>query len=127
MDDATRRFVRQRADYRCEYCGLSQEAAPLAAFHIEHVIPRQHGGSDCAENLALACYHCNQHKGPNLAGLDPDTGALTPLFDPRTQSWQDHFEVQGTQIIGRSPVGRTTVRVLAMNADLLQELREASG
>lgn len=74
MDAATRRLVRQRANNRCEYCGLRQEDAPVATFHMEHIIPKQHGGSDDPGNLALACYHCNLHKGPNLASLDPDTG-----------------------------------------------------
>ena len=74
---ATRAHVRRRAHHRCEYCGLSQEAATIVPFHIEHVIPRQHGGSDAASNLALACYHCNQYKGPNLTGIDPATGEPT--------------------------------------------------
>ena len=92
MDDATRRRVRSRAGDRCEYCGLPQDAVPLVTFHIEHVTPKQHGGTDDPANLALACYHCNLHKGPNLAGIDPDTGERTPLYDPRRQRWDDHFE-----------------------------------
>jgi 5-methylcytosine-specific restriction endonuclease McrA len=42
---------------------LPQELSELR-FHIEHVIPRQHGGSDDADNLALACPDCNLRKGP---------------------------------------------------------------
>jgi hypothetical protein len=32
-----------------------------------------------SENLAFACYHCNLHKGPNLSGIDQDSGALVRL------------------------------------------------
>jgi hypothetical protein len=50
-----------------------------------------------------------------VAGVDPETGVLTPLFNPRRQRWPDHFELAGLLILGRTEVGRTTVRVLAMN------------
>ena len=78
MDAATRHLVRQRADERCEYCKLRQEHCELR-HHIEHIIAKQHGGSDDDENLALACHRCNLHKGPNLTGIDPQTG-LSPHF-----------------------------------------------
>jgi hypothetical protein len=123
IDAATRRQVRSRAENRCEYCGLSQEADRFFRFHVEHIVPKQHGGSDDRSNLALACHHCNLHKGPNLAGIDPHTGQMAPLFNPRTQRWEDHFELQGTWIVGRTPIGRATARVLAMNADEHRELR----
>ncbi len=62
MNTATKALVRQRAGQRCEYCQLRQEDSPLAVLHIEHVIPKKHGGSDDLENLALACIDCNLHK-----------------------------------------------------------------
>lgn len=83
---------------------------------IEHIIPRKHGGSDDPENLALACAECNLHKSSNLTGIDPDTGQITPLFDPRRQVWADHFVRNGLQIVGRTAAGRTTVRVLELNS-----------
>ena len=39
IDAATRRLVRQRANQRCEYCGLHQDHSPLAALQIEHINP----------------------------------------------------------------------------------------
>ena len=54
MDAALRKVVRQRAGGRCEYCHLPEEFSELS-FHVEHIIPRQHGGTDDPENLALAC------------------------------------------------------------------------
>jgi 5-methylcytosine-specific restriction endonuclease McrA len=117
MNDAAKARVRERAGKRCEYCRLDQEDSPLAALHVEHIIPRKHGGTDDADNLALACVDCNLHKGPNLTGIDPETGKVTRLFNPRHDLWDDHFERQGIHIAGKTPIGRTTVRVLNMNSD----------
>ena len=82
MDVATAQFVRERARNRCEYCGLPQEFSGLR-FHIEHIVARQHGGTDDLGNLALACPECNFQKGTNLTSVDPETGLVNPLFHPR--------------------------------------------
>ena len=73
------------------------------------------GLSATAENLALSCYHDNAHKGPNIAGIDPATGAVTRLFHPRRDVWNDHFTWNGPELLGRTPIGRTTVDVLNIN------------
>jgi hypothetical protein len=118
---ADRMSVRRRADERCEYCRLAQSELALVAFQIEHVIARQHGGSDDQSNSCLACHWCNLHKGPNIASLD---GAqLVPLFNPRTQVWSEHFMCQGERIIGLTSVGRVTVQLLNMNDPDRLELR----
>jgi hypothetical protein len=115
MDEATRKLVRQRAGNRCEYCLHRQEHAETT-HHIEHILAKQHLGSDDSSNLALACIHCNSHKGPNLTGIDPDGGVIVPLFNPRLDPWADHFMLRGAFVVGLTPTGRTTVFVLAMNA-----------
>lgn len=117
MDAPTRARVRERAGNRCEYCHLQQEDSPLAALHVEHILPKVHGGNDDLENLALACIDCNLHKGTNLSGVDPETLRVTTLFHPRRHNWDGHFEWQGIRIIGRTDVGRTTVRVLNMDSE----------
>lgn len=123
MDANTRRHVRTRAADRCEYCGLHQDESPLVPLQIEHVLPKKHGGHDGPDNLALACIDCNLHKGTNLAGLDPQTGALTPLFNPRTQAWGDHFLWTGVEVDGITPIGRVTIYVLDLNGSDRLELR----
>lgn len=123
IDRARRAVVRERADQRCEYCGLRQDDVPLATFHVEHIVPRQHGGSDEPDNLALACHHCNLHKGPNLTGIDPLTNQIVALFNPRALRWEEHFSLEDVVVAGRTPIGRTTVRVLQMNAPARMELR----
>ena len=125
MDAQTKARVRERAGHRCEYCQLRQEDSPLAALHIEHIIPQVHGGSDDPDNLALACVDCNLHKGPNLTGLDPETNLVTSLFHPRRQRWDEHFEWRGIHLAGRSAVGRTTIRVLGMNSEDQLALRSS--
>ena len=125
MTPALRNQVRERAGLRCEYCQLSQDDSPLAALHIEHIIPRVHGGSDDLENLALACIDCNLHKGTNLAGIDPETNQVTELFHPRRQRWEEHFNWSGIHLFGRTAVGRTTLRVLNMNSEDQLALRSS--
>jgi hypothetical protein len=122
MDSATRRFVQIRAEERCEYCLLRQEHSDFP-LHVEHVIAKQHGGTDEPENLALCCARCNLSKGPNLSGIDPESGALVPLFNPRRNEWAEHFAFQDHRIVGLTPVGRASVRVLAMNTPRRLELR----
>jgi len=125
MDEETKRFIRARANERCEYCGIHQRVHPDFTFHIEHIVAKQHGGSDETDNLALSCHLCNSKKGPNLSGLDPDTGLLTRLFDPRTDRWNEHFRIAETgRIIGVTDVGRTTVHLLDMNSEIRTRIRQ---
>ena len=108
--------VRARAKGRCEYCRFPESEADLP-FTIDHVIARQHNGPDTLDNLALACPFCNAHKGPNVAGVDPDSNGRAPLFDPRADRWYDHFRWDGVCVVGLTPAGRATVVALAMNDD----------
>ena len=125
MGPGLKELVRRRAGNACEYCRLPQDATPLISFHIEHIVSRQHGGSDEPGMLALACDRCNAYKGPNLTSIDPDSNAIVPLFNPRQDIWGDHFAVRAGRITGLTPKGRATVRLLNMNALRRVELREA--
>jgi 5-methylcytosine-specific restriction endonuclease McrA len=93
-------------------------------FEIDHIISRKHGGPTTASNLALSCFYCNSFKGSDIAGIDPRTRKLTPLFNPRRHRWTRHFRWQGAYLLGRTPVGRVTVAVLDMNDPFRVELRE---
>jgi hypothetical protein len=107
--------VRTRAANCCEYC-LIPESADITPHQIDHIISRKHRGPDAVENLALACLQCNTCKGPNIAGIDPDTREITRLFNPRTDRWVDHFSLDlSGVIIARTAIGRTTLYVLRMN------------
>ena len=124
MDAALQKHVWQRAGAACEYCRLPQLFDPLP-FQIDRVIAEQHDGLAVPENLALACLFCNKHKGPNIAGIDPQSKRLTRLFHPRRDKWHRHFHWDGPRLIGRTAVGRTTIHVLAINHPQNISLREA--
>ena len=91
----------------------------MARLEIEHIIPLAKGGSNDETNLWLACPLCNSHKGDKTEGADTLTGAIVPLFNPRTQSWWDHFAWadDGIRILGRTPIGRATVAALHLGDD----------
>lgn len=124
MAKALHDLVRARANGRCEYCHLPQ-AVVRERFQIEHILAHQHRGDDDFDNLALACVRCNLHKGPNVAGYDPLTNALVPLFHPRRNTWREHFAWAGATVNRMTPVGRTTVAILNMNAPQRVSLRES--
>ncbi len=114
ISESIREQVRRRAGGCCEYCGIPEEAQ-LYPFHVEHIIAIKHGGSADLGNLAWSCFDCNVAKGTDIASYDEETGNLTPLYHPRQQSWSEHFEIQDGRIIGITPVGRVTVRLLKLN------------
>jgi hypothetical protein len=113
VDAEMRLFVTHRALERCEYCRVHQDDFDFFTFHVEHIIARQHGGSDDPLNLCLACRECNFSKGPNLTGLLD--GKIVPLFHPRRQVWKRHFRWEGGLLVGKTRCGKVTVQVLAIN------------
>lgn len=123
IESTLRELVSARASNRCEYCRIHQDDDPFFRFHVEHIVARQHGGSTIEGNLALACHHCNRHKGPNLSGIDPISGSIVNLYHPRIDRWEIHFAWRNVVLIGLTATGRATVRVLAVNAQDRLDLR----
>lgn len=109
----TREFVYERAEGCCEYCRTC-EANTGQTMQIDHIDP---DGGDAIENLCLACWNCNNHKRKITEILHPATDTMTPLFNPRTQRWTDHFEwIDNGQVIrGLTPIGDVTISRLKMN------------
>ena len=124
LSEAIRQRVRERAGDRCEYC-LSHQDYVLGKLQIDHVQPIAMGGSDAQDNLCLACELCNQYKWTKTHGIDPQTGQLIPLFNPRRQSWAEHFawSPDGAEIIGLTACGRATIIVLNLNNKLAITVR----
>ena len=116
MERSLQELVWQRAGNRCEYCQVPQSHDRLP-FEIDHVIAEQHAGSTESTNLCLCCFACNRHKGPNIAGRDPDSGKIMPLFNPRRQKWSRHFRWDGPVLVGRTQCARATIQVLKINLD----------
>jgi hypothetical protein len=114
MDAALEELVPRRAGFRCEYC-LPPQALVSTPFQFDHIIAQSHGGLTAADNLAFACFHCNNFEGPNLAGVDPDTGKVVRLFHPRNDPYKENFRWDGERIIGLTAEARATISVLRMN------------
>jgi hypothetical protein len=124
MDTALVELVWLRALSLCEYCQMPQDYERFS-HQIDHVIAKKHKGTAVSENLALACFPCNNHKGPNLAGMDIVTKKLTKLFNPRRHTWARHFRWNGPVLVGRTAVGRVTIAVLEINATDRVQLRQS--
>lgn len=108
--------VAEQAGYRCGYCLSSQELLGMP-MNIEHIIPEALGGSTDEENLWLSCVRCNLHKGARSGAIDPESGEVVAFFNPRRDSWTEHFawSKTGVEIIGRSSRGRATSAALRLN------------
>ena len=109
-----RRLVAERARHICEYCLIAEEDTFLGG-QVEHIIAAKHGGATVEENLALACVFCNRFKGSDIATLLPDSGQLCRLFNPRIDTWAEHFRLQDMRLIGLTDIGRATVALLGLN------------
>lgn len=107
-------MVYERADGCCEYCSIS-ETVSFAKHQIDHVIAEKHGGQTVEENLALSCGICNKYKGSDIASIDDETGAIVPLFNPRTDVWSEYFKIENGIFIGLTPNARATIRLLQIN------------
>src|SRR5438477_9312068 len=125
MSAISRLAVRRRADSRCEYCLLPDLLPHLVCFHVEHIRARRHGGMSSLDNLAWACPRCNERKGTNLSGVDPDTNRIVRVFNPRRDAWARHFAWEGLRIRGLTPKGRATAWLLEFNSDDRFKLRQS--
>lgn len=92
---------------------------------VDHIIPTSKGGDSDVENLCLTCAWCNSFKSNKMRFLDPVTNRTVALFNPRTQSWWEHFrwDSDGIHIIGQTPIGRATVEALRLNNEFILPAR----
>lgn len=118
--------VRERAHGLCEYCH-AVECWQYVQFTIDHIVPQSQGGSDELENLALACFHCNRRKSSHTTGIDPESGEVTVLFNPRDYHWHEHFvwASDSISLVGLTAIGRTTIAQLDMNRERVLQIRQA--
>lgn len=120
---ALRRLVYERAKGCCEYCLISENLS-FATHQVDHIIAEKHGGETIESNLALSCTLCNKRKGSDIASIDDETGAIVPLFNPRTDVWNEHFRLENGYLIGLTPNAKATIRFLQLNkATRIEERR----
>lgn len=120
ISNALKEKIRQQAKFRCGYC-LRSELLIGMPMEFEHLIPLALGGQTVEENLWLSCRRCNEFKGIQIQGFDLETSENAPLFNPRTQVWSEHFSwsMDGTEVIGITPIGRVTVNTLNLNEEII--------
>ena len=68
-------------------------------------------------NLAFACAFCNRAKGTDIASLVPGALTLVRLFNPRTDSWDDHFQLDAESLVIEplTDIGTVTAQLLCLN------------
>src|SRR5438270_14072890 len=111
MPGFSRKKVWARAGGTCEYCQLPQTGSVLP-HELNHIRAKKHRGLTTLQNTCVACAQCNAAKGCNVAGSDPESGELVPLFNPRTDDWTAHFSWEGPVLRGRTTVARAKIEVL---------------
>lgn len=119
-----RALVVEQARDRCEYC-LSPASYATQRLSVEHVLPRAKGGQTVFENLALACQGCNNHKYQHTEAVDPVSGLIAPLYNPRRDHWSNHFvwSADLLVLVGLTPTGRATIATLRLNRTGVVNLR----
>ncbi|MFN0175866.1 MAG: HNH endonuclease [Saprospiraceae bacterium] len=124
MNKSVRQAVKLRARYLCEYCQSPEYFSP-DPFEIDHIFPLASGGNSQLENLALACSGCNGYKSDSFMAIDPGTGQVSPLYNPRTDDWAGHFrwDTGFVYIVGISPIGRATIDKIKVNRESVVNLR----
>lgn len=121
IPEKVRQRVVSRAGSRCEYCCIHSDDLFLS-FEIDHIIPVKHGGSNDLDNLALACPHCNQHKGSDFATILDNE--IVRLFNPRTDNWDEHYQVANGLIVSHTKIGTASIKIFRFNHPDLVILRQ---
>ena len=122
------KFLKQQVNDRargcCKYCRSQRQFSP-SGFEIEHTTPLSRGGSDTLENFALACGDCNSHKYNKIEAIDPASGQVVPLFNPRQRSWDKHFlwSDDTLEMLPLTAIGRATIALLQTNRASVVNLR----
>ena len=110
-----RRLVVARAEGLCEYCLIAEEDT-FYGCAVDHIISEKHGGPTKEDNLSVACVYCNQSKGSDIGSIDWETGNFVRFFNPRIDTWANHFLLVGIRIDGLTEIGSATARILGFNA-----------
>lgn len=111
ISDELRQRVRQRANFACEFCGIS-ETDTGGELTVDHFQPLSKGGDDGLDNLIYCCPRCNQYK------LDywPIGMQDLLLWNPRNEAAQQHFiELEDGMVHPLTSVGAFSLRRLRLN------------
>lgn len=103
--------VRRRANFACEFCGVS-EADVGGQLTIDHFQPQSKGGTDDLDNLLYCCARCNQYKF-DYWPADPDD---PQLWNPRREPAEQHFlDLEDGTLHALTTTGAFTLQRLRLN------------
>lgn len=111
ISDEKRQLVRKRAEFACEYCGITEQDTG-GELTLDHFKPQAAGGEDKTENLVYACFRCNLYKGDYWS----EEKDAPKIFNPRLQSAEDHFWFSPNGLIyAVTEIGEFTIGRLRLN------------
>jgi len=109
--NTVREQVRQRANFACEFCGIS-ETDTGGQLTIDHFQPKKKGGDDSLDNLLYCCVRCNQYKLDYWPTYPDDPS----LWNPRREPASQHFlELDDGTLYPLTATGAFTLRRLRLN------------
>jgi hypothetical protein len=91
------------------------QSATVLPHEVDHIRSLKHGGLSTLENLCWSCAWCNSFKGSDIATHPPDSDEIVPLFNPRTDRWDEHFFWEGPALRGKTAIGSATIALLRIN------------
>jgi len=116
-----REQVRRRANFACEFCGVT-EADTGGRLTMDHFRPKAQGGNDSLENLLYCCVRCNQYKQDYW----PADSESPSLWNPRQEPASRHFlTLDDGTLHPLTPTGAFTLKRLRLNRPPLVAYRSS--
>ena len=119
-----RPYLRRDFLYSCAYCTMSEAEAHGIRFCIDHYEPKsvRPDLSTQYNNLMYACDRCNVLKGDRVPS-DSARGDGYRFFRPDSDQYEDHFDLNGLRVTGKSRPGEFTIEALDLNRSALRTIR----
>jgi HNH endonuclease len=108
--------LRQLFQFRCGYCGTSEQQAG-GELTVDHYQPLSAQGSDALENLVYACFRCNLYKGDFWGGNLREARVL----HPRRDYLESHYALDRSSglLVAITSLGEFHIALLHLNRDAL--------
>ena len=119
LNDRVKQIVRKRADFACEYCGVTEQNAG-GELTVDHFLPQSKGGGDELENLVYCCSRCNLYKSDFW--IEPPNEPS--LWNPRVEPAENHFwQADDGHLYALTAKGELSIRILNLNRPQLVAYR----
>ena len=117
--------VRQRYQYRCGYCGVSEVNAG-GELTVDHYLPVSAGGDDSDDNLVYACSRCNLYKSDIYGGCKPISkrASYPASASGRPDAAPARANEQTGMMEGLTATGDFHIGILQLNRPALVEQRQ---